>query len=121
MGGRYGAIAAARAPLPGVRGLCFLGFPLHPPKEPSDARARPLDAVALPMLFLQGTRDELCDLSLLRPVCARLGTRATLHVVEGGDHSFAVLKRDRRRSDEVRSEIVEAMVAWCESVIAAEA
>src|SRR5256886_13415251 len=82
MGGRMTAQAAAEGPLEGVRGLVFFGFPLHPPKQPGTKRADHLAKVTVPMLFLQGTRDELADLELLRPVCAKLGTRATLHIVE---------------------------------------
>src|SRR5207244_2593150 len=91
-GGRMTSIAQAEAPLPGVRGLVFLGFPLHPPGRPGDSRAEHLAQVEIPVLFLQGTRDEFADLKLLRPVVKRLGERATLHLVEGGDHSFKVLK-----------------------------
>ncbi|HUE77792.1 MAG TPA: alpha/beta family hydrolase, partial [Longimicrobiales bacterium] len=86
-GGRMTSQAAADAPLPGVRGLVFFGFPLHPPGRPGTERADHLAAVTVPMLFLQGTRDDLADLALLRPVLEPLGDRATLHVVEGADHS----------------------------------
>src|SRR2546426_8948695 len=79
--------AQAEQPLPGVRGLVFLGFPLHPPGRPGDARAEHLTRVQIPMLFLQGTRDDFADLKLLRPVVQRLGERATLHLVDGGDRS----------------------------------
>lgn len=104
--------AAARSALPGVRGLVFLGFPLHAPSRSGIERAEHLDAVALPMLFLQGTRDSLADLGLMRTVCERLGSRATLHVVEGGDHSFGVLKRSRRTEAEVIAELGDTIVEW---------
>ncbi|MCH7876206.1 MAG: alpha/beta hydrolase [Gemmatimonadetes bacterium] len=92
-GGRMTSQAQSRDPLPGVRGLVFLGFPLHAPGRPGDRRAEHLNDVTVPMLFLQGTRDALADLDLIREVTNRLGSRATLHVLEGGDHSFKVLKR----------------------------
>ena len=112
MGGRMTSNAAARQPLPGVVGLVFLGFPLHPPKRLGDSRADHLREVHLPMLFLQGTRDTLADLDLITGVCQRLGPGATLHVVEGGDHSFAVLKRSGRSEDEVMSELAGTIAAW---------
>jgi len=111
LGGRMTSSAAAKGPLPGVRGIVFLGFPLHAPGKPGTDRAAHLERVQIPMLFLQGTRDALADLSLIRGVCERL-TRATLHVVEGGDHSFAVLKRSGRTEAEVMAELVETIVAW---------
>jgi hypothetical protein len=112
LGGRMTSSAAARAPLPGVRGLVFLGFPLHAPNRPGIDRAEHLDGVQLPMLFLQGTRDALADPELMGTVCARLGTRATLHVVEGGDHSFGVLKRSGRTEAEVLAELGDTVVSW---------
>ncbi len=112
LGGRMTSSAAARHPLDGVQGLVFLGFPLHPPKRPASERAQHLDAVSVPMLFLQGTRDDLADLSLLEPVCRRLGPRATLHVVEGADHSFRVLKRSGRTDTQVLDELVGAVAGW---------
>ncbi len=110
-GGRMTSSAAAAEPLTGVRGLVFLGFPLHPPGEPGTKRAEHLDKVRLPMLFLQGTRDAFAGLELLRPVCARLGS-ATLHVIDGADHSFKVPKRSGRTEVEVMAELVDAIVAW---------
>ncbi len=92
-GGRMTSTAAAAEPLPGVRGLVFLGFPLHPPGRPGITRAEHLDRVSVPMLFLQGTRDAFAELKLLQSVLKRLGQRATLQLVDGGDHSFRVLKR----------------------------
>jgi hypothetical protein len=111
-GGRMTSQAQAAEPLSDVRGIVFLGFPLHPPKEPSTQRAAHLAQVGLPMLFLQGTRDPLADLGLIREVTAGLGERATLHVVEGGDHSFEVLVRSGRTAEEVRQELVGTMAGW---------
>src|SRR5213595_1500630 len=116
-GGRMTSTAQAEAPLPGVRGLLFLGFPLHPPGRPDDKRAQHLAQVRIPMLFLQGTRDEFADLTLLRPVVQRLGERATLHLVEGGDHSFHVLKRSGRTDAEVMGELVDAIAAWTSRLV----
>ena len=111
LGGRMTSSAAAKAPLAGVRGLVFLGFPLHAPGRPGTERAAHLERVQIPMLFLQGTRDALADLSLMRGVAERL-PGATLHVVEGGDHSFAVLKRSGRTEAEVMAEMADTIVAW---------
>ena len=104
--------AASEAPLEGVRGLAFLGFPLHPPGKQGTSRADHLDGVTVPMLFLQGTRDEFADLALLKQVLRRLGRRATLHQVEGGDHSFAVPKASGRTRDEVLDELAEVLSSW---------
>ncbi len=112
LGGRMTSTACAEAPLEGVRGLVFFGFPLHPPKRPSTDRAAHLADVGLPMLFLQGTRDALADLDLLRPVCAGLGSAATLHVVEGADHGFHVPKRSGRSDDEVAAELAARVATW---------
>ena len=111
-GGRMTSSAQANAPLPGVVGLAFLGFPLHPPGRPGITRAEHLERVAVPMLFLQGTRDEFADLTLLRQVITRLGRRATLHLFEGGDHSFKVLKRSGKTEADVMSEVAGAIVGW---------
>jgi uncharacterized protein len=111
-GGRMTSTAQAEEPLPGVRGLVFLGFPLHPPGRPDDTRAEHLANVQIPMLFLQGSRDEFADLKLLRPVVQRLGARATLHLVEDGDHSFHVPKRSGRTDDDVMGELVQALTDW---------
>ena len=111
-GGRMTSHAAIAGGLPGVDGLVFLGFPLHPPTQPGIARAEHLDAVAVPMLFLQGTRDELADLALLRPVVARLGARATLDVIDGADHGFAVLRRSGRTDAQVIDELAAAIARW---------
>jgi len=112
MGGRMTSQAASKHMLPGVCGLVFLGFPLHPPGKPDVKRADHLRDVDVPMLFLQGTRDSLADLGLLAPVCESLAHSATLHIVDGGDHSFNVLKRSGRAPDEVMDEIAAAIVEW---------
>lgn len=111
-GGRMTSQAQAASPLPGVRGLVFLGFPLHPPGQPSDLRAKHLFDVRCPMLFLQGTRDEFADLALLRPLVEQLGARATLRLFEDADHSFHVPARSGRKDFEVRAEMVDAVVGW---------
>jgi predicted alpha/beta-hydrolase family hydrolase len=112
MGGRMASLAAAESRLPGVRGLVFFGFPLHPARRPSAERGRHLERVALPLLFLQGTRDALADLALLRPLCAGLGPRAALHVVEGGDHSFRLPKRSGRSDADALDELAAVTDAW---------
>ncbi len=112
MGGRMTSLAAAASPLERVRGLVFFGFPLHSSGRPSTDRAAHLAEVDRPMLFLQGTRDRLADLELLGPVCERLGLAATLHVVDGADHSFQVLKRSGRSLDEVFDELVDTTERW---------
>ncbi|MGH7536180.1 MAG: alpha/beta hydrolase family protein, partial [Gemmatimonadales bacterium] len=116
-GGRMTSGAAGSGPLPGVRGLVFLGFPLHPPGQPGTGRADHLEQVDLPMLFLQGTRDDFARLDLITAVCEELGSQATLHLVEGGDHSFAVLKRSERTAAEVLAELADAMVEWARSLV----
>ncbi len=116
-GGRMTSTAQAEQPLPGVRGLVFLGFPLHPPGKPGDKRAEHLARVDVPMLFLQGDRDDFADLKLLQPLVKRLGNRATLQLVEGGDHSFKVLKRTGRTAEHVMTELADAILAWTTSTI----
>jgi predicted alpha/beta-hydrolase family hydrolase len=113
LGGRMTSSAMARRPLEGVLGLVFLGFPLHPAKQPAVIRAEHLVRVESPMLFLQGTRDSLADLDLITSVCGRLGSKATLHVVEGADHSFSVLKRSGRSDAEVMEELALTVERWC--------
>ena len=111
-GGRMTSQAQAAEPLAGVRGLVFVGFPLHPAGKPSVERADHLAQVQVPMLFLQGTRDTLADLELIRATAAQLGPRATLHIIEGGDHSFQVLARSGRTHENVREELLDTMAQW---------
>ena len=111
-GGRMSSTAAAEGLLPDARGLVFFGFPLHPPKRPGTKRAEHLRKVNIPMLFLQGTRDELADLGLLRPIVEELGTRATLHVIESADHSFHVLKKSGKTDAGVLKELAETTANW---------
>jgi uncharacterized protein len=115
-GGRMTSQAQAAEALAGVRGLLFLGFPLHPPGKPSTTRAEHLARVRVPMLFLQGTRDELADLALLKPVVEGLGERATLHPLEHADHSFHVLVRSGRKDGEVMTELLDAAQGWIASL-----
>jgi predicted alpha/beta-hydrolase family hydrolase len=117
MGGRMTSQAQAKQPLEGVRGIVFLGFPLHPRGRPGDRRAEHLAHVSVPMLFLQGSRDQLATLERLAPVCRRLGKRAHLHVIDGADHSFSVLKRSGRTHEQVLAELVDAIAAWSEALI----
>ena len=111
-GGRMTSQAQAAEPMPGVRGLIFLGFPLHPAGKPSDERAAHLSDVKVPMLFLQGSRDDLAQLDLLRPLVKRLGRRATLRVFEDADHSFHVPARSGRKDAEVLAEALDAIAEW---------
>jgi len=108
-GGRMTSQAQAASPLPGVRGLIFLGFPLHPPGQPSQERAKHLFEVQIPMLFLQGTRDEFAKLELLRSLIEQLGSRATLKLFQEADHSFHVPARTGRKDSEVRAELLDAL------------
>jgi predicted alpha/beta-hydrolase family hydrolase len=114
-GGRMSSQAQAESPLPGVRGLAFLGFPLHPPGKASDERGKHLSGVSVPMLFLQGTRDDFADLSLLRPLVGRLGERATLRLLADADHSFHVPARSGRKDPEVLDELLAALAGWMEA------
>jgi hypothetical protein len=109
--------AQSIAPLPGVRGLAFLGFPLHPVGKPSIDRARHLAEIQIPMLFLQGTRDALAELDLLEPVVKGLRQTATLHLVKEADHSFHVLARSGRNDREVMAEVLDAFAAWVSASI----
>ncbi|HLG83412.1 MAG TPA: alpha/beta family hydrolase [Bradyrhizobium sp.] len=111
-GGRMTSQAQAKQPLPGVRGLAFFGFPLHAAGKPSSERAAHLSEIGIPMLFLQGTRDKLAELELLEPVVKALGARATLHLVEGADHSFHVPARSGRTDADVMHEMLDVFVAW---------
>jgi len=117
-GGRMTSQAQAERALAGVRGLAFLGFPLHPAGRPEATRAAHLVKVTVPMLFIQGTRDELAKLSLLEPLVEQLGARATLHQLEGADHSFHVLARSGRKDPEVRAEALKAMSEWMDRIAA---
>jgi predicted alpha/beta-hydrolase family hydrolase len=116
-GGRMTSQAQALSPLPGVRGLAFFGFPLHPAGKPSSDRASHLADVKIPMLFLQGTRDALAELNLLEPVVKGLGSRATLHLSEGADHSFHVLKSSGRNDREVMAEVLDAFAVWVAQIV----
>jgi predicted alpha/beta-hydrolase family hydrolase len=113
-GGRMTSGAAAGS-LPGVRGLAFLGFPLHPPGRPGTHRGDHLVRVDLPMLFLQGTRDQFAQTDLMTSVCQRLGPRATLHPIEGADHSFGVPKSSGRTPAAVLDELADTLVQWVRS------
>ncbi|MFQ5691025.1 MAG: alpha/beta family hydrolase [Gemmatimonadota bacterium] len=116
MGGRMTSLAASEAPLPGVRGLVFFGFPLHPAGRPGTERAAHLAAVGRPMLFLQGTRDRLADPKLLAPVCEALGPEATLHILDGADHSFHMLKRSGRAEESVHRELAARVRSWADGL-----
>jgi predicted alpha/beta-hydrolase family hydrolase len=116
-GGRMTSQAQAIEPLAGVKGLAFLGFPLHPAGKPSAERAEHLREVKIPMLFLQGTRDELAQLELLRPLVASLGARATLKLLQDADHSFHVPARTGRKDPEVRAEMLDELATWIEQKI----
>jgi len=120
-GGRMTSQAQAKAPLPGVRGLAFLGFPLHPAGKPSPDRAEHLFEVRIPMLFLQGKRDALAALDQLEPVCDRLGARATLKLFDDADHSFHVPARSGRNDAGIRAAVLDAFAAWVDDVIRASA
>jgi predicted alpha/beta-hydrolase family hydrolase len=114
-GGRMTSQAQAATPMPGVAGLIFLGFPLHPPGQPSDARGAHLSDVAIPMLFLQGSRDEFATLALLEPLASALGTRATLRLFDDADHSFHVPARTGRKDSEIRTELADAIADWIDA------
>jgi len=116
-GGRMTSQAQAIAPLSNVRGLAFLGFPLHPAKQPSSERGKHLFDVELPMLFLQGTRDALASLDQLKPLCEALGARADLKLFQDADHSFHVPARTGRKDPQVRAEMLDALVEWIDAVI----
>lgn len=116
-GGRMTSQAQAQAPLPEVRALAFLGFPLHPPGAPSVARAEHLFQVQIPMLFLQGTRDAFAELALIEPLVERLGAQSTLTLLEHADHSFHVPARSGTSDTEVRAAMLTALSAWADTVI----
>jgi uncharacterized protein len=111
-GGRMSSQAQAKAPLNGVRGVVFVGFPLHPAGKPSQERAKHLAEVTIPMLFLQGTRDALAELTLLEPICKSLGKRATLKLFADADHSFHVPAKSGRKDPEVLAELLDVSAAW---------
>ena len=116
LGARMTSTAAAEGPLEGVKGLVFLGFPLHAPGKPGTKRADHLAKVNVPMLFLEGTRDAFADLKLLRPVVKALGRRATLHLVETADHSFHVLKSVGKTDAEVLRELAQTVAEWAKGI-----
>jgi predicted alpha/beta-hydrolase family hydrolase len=115
-GGRMTSQLQASSPLPGIRGLVFLGFPLHPAGRPSTERAKHLFEACVPMLFLQGTRDALCDLSQLRTAVDVHGDRTTVHLLEGADHAFHVPARSGRTDEEIKKEMVEVLDGWMKSI-----
>lgn len=118
-GGRMSSQAQAAAPLPGVRGLAFVGFPLHPAGKPATDRAAHLVQVTLPMLFLQGTADALADAELLRGAVAPLGPRATLVWLDGADHAFHVPARSGRTDAQVQGEMLDAFATWVDRLLTA--
>lgn len=118
-GGRMTSQAQAQAPLPRVAGLVFLAFPLHPAGRPGTDRAAHLQQISVPMLFLQGTRDELADLGLLRPLVEGLGARAALHLLQDGDHSFHVPARSGRKDSDLRTDALDALSGWLDHVLRA--
>lgn len=115
-GARMTSQAQAEAPLEHVRGLAFLGFPLHPPGQPSDARAEHLARVNVPMLFLQGTRDDFAELDYLKPLVERLGARATLKLFEGADHSFHVPAKSGRTDAQAMAELLDTFAIWLQDL-----
>jgi predicted alpha/beta-hydrolase family hydrolase len=112
MGGRMTSMMAAREPLPEVQGLVFFGFPLHAAGRPASDRGEHLSSVNVPMLFLQGDRDRLADLSLLRPLVRELGDRAHLHVEKAADHSFKVPMRSGKKHDQVLTNLADEVSSW---------
>lgn len=120
-GGRMTSQAHAAAPLPGVQALVFFGFPLHPPDQPASTRAEHLFAIRVPMLFLQGTRDKLAALTLLKPLCRKLGRRATLRLLADVDHAFHVPARSGRTDAAVLTEMLDAVSTWLDAVVAPDA
>jgi predicted alpha/beta-hydrolase family hydrolase len=116
MGGRMTSQAAALGLLPGIKGIVFYGFPLHPPNRPDTKRGDHLSRVQIPMLFLQGSRDAFADLTLLRPVVAKLGSRSTLHLIDNADHSFHMPKSSGRNDAEVLRELARTTVSWAEKI-----
>jgi hypothetical protein len=117
LGGRMTSIAAAKEPLDGVLGLIYFGFPLHAAGRPGIERGQHLAHVQIPMLFLQGSRDALAELKLLKSLCAKLGKRSELFIVEGGDHSFHMLKSSKKSDEQVLDEVVSKAALWIGAVI----
>jgi uncharacterized protein len=117
-GGRMTSQAQAASALPGVHGLVFFGFPLHPAGKPSDERAAHLSGVQIPMLFLQGTRDALAELPLLKPVVKKLGARASLRLFDDADHSFHVPAKSGRKDADVRRKMLDMFAEWADTAIA---
>ena len=115
-GGRMTSTAASQGLLSNVRGLVFFGFPLHPPNKPGTKRAEHLSKVEAPMLFLQGTRDTLADVTLLRPICAELAPRVTLHIIDTADHSFHVLKSSGKDDVAVLRELAQRTASWARGI-----
>jgi predicted alpha/beta-hydrolase family hydrolase len=116
-GGRMTSQAQSASPLPGVKGIAFLGFPLHAPGRPSDERGKHLFDVQIPMLFIQGTRDEFADLELLQPLVKQLGARATLKLFPDADHSFHVPARTGRKDLDVRAEMLDVLAGWMDTIV----
>jgi len=116
MGGRMTSLAAAQAPLDGVGGLIFFGFPLHAAGRPGAERGEHLTGVTVPLLFLQGSRDVLAELKLLKPLCAKIGKAAELFIVNGGDHSFHMLKSAGKSDEEVLAVVADKAAAWMAEV-----
>jgi predicted alpha/beta-hydrolase family hydrolase len=114
-GGRMTSQAQAASPMPGLRGIAFLGFPLHAPGKAGDARGEHLFDIHIPLLFLQGTRDDFASLQWLEPLVRKIGATATLTLFEEADHSFHVPARTGRKDAEVRDELLEALAAWMHS------
>ena len=117
LGGRMTSSAAAKGMLPSIKGIVFFGFPLHAPNKPSSDRADHLFKVNVPLLFLQGTRDKLADLNLLKPVCKKLKDKADLHIIEGADHFFHVLKSSGKTDEQVIEELAAAASCWMENIV----
>jgi hypothetical protein len=115
--GRMTSMAAAEQPIEHVRGLVFFSFPLHPAGKPATERAEHLSGVAAPMLFVSGTRDDLAELRLLRPVCKKLGGKATLHLLDTADHGFKVLKRSRKTDEDVFVEMARVIADWSATLV----
>jgi uncharacterized protein len=111
-GGRMTSTAASETPIENVHGLVFFAFPLHPAGEPNTKRAEHLSRVTVPMLFLSGTRDDLCTIDLMQPICKQLGKRATLHLLDTADHGFRTLKRTRKSKEDVFVEMARACREW---------